>query len=203
MDDHQPLPVDRQRVASFVRQDDERAGLARQRDVEPLPSPDLVVNAHYGRLRRLCRLLLGDAQEAEDVVQEVFLKAHEAAGAGRAPLDWGAWLTRVAVNACRDRRRAGGWMRLRLRSTHVDDLPLVADTPAPSDVAIGEDTRRRIWAAFRTLPRRQQEVFALRYLEEQSTSDVALALGLSQGSVKRHLFRALRHLRGALESART
>ena len=156
------------------------------------------MTAHYGRLRRLCRLLLGDAQEAEDVVQ----KGHEAESLGRAPLDWGAWLTRVAVNACRDRRRAGGWMRLRLRSTHVDDLPLVADTPAPSDVAIGEDTRRRIWAAFRTLPRRQQEVFALRYIEEQSTSDVALALGLSQGSVKRHLFRALRHLRGALEDAR-
>ena len=162
----------------------------------------MIVTAHYGRLRRLCRLLLGDAQEAEDVVQAVFLKGHEAESRGRAPLDWGAWLTRVAVNACRDRRRAGGWMRLRLRSTHVDDLPLVADTPAPSDVAIGEDTRRRIWAAFRTLPRRQQEVFALRYIEEQSTSDVALALGLSQGSVKRHLFRALRHLRGALEDAR-
>jgi RNA polymerase sigma-70 factor (ECF subfamily) len=186
---------------SFVRTD-ERAGLARQRDVEPSPSPDLIVTAHYGRLRRLCRLLLGDAQEAEDGVQGVFLKGHEAEILGRAPLDWGAWLTRVAVNACRDRRRAGGWMRLRLRSTHVDDLPLVADTPAPSDVAIGEDTRRRIWAAFRTLPRRQQEVFALRYIEEQSTSDVALALGLSQGSVKRHLFRALRHLRGALEDAR-
>ena len=91
----------------------------------------MIVTAHYGRLRRLCRLLLGDAQEAEDVVQEVFLKGHEAESLGRAPLDWGAWLTRVAVNACRDRRRAGGWMRLRLRSTHVDDLPLVADTPAP------------------------------------------------------------------------
>ena len=93
-------------------------------------------------------------------------------------------------------------MRLRLRSTRVDDLPLVADNPGPSEVAIGEDTRRRIWAAFRTLPRRQQEVFALRYIEEQTTSDVALALGLSQGSVKRHLFRALRHLRQALEAAR-
>ena len=160
------------------------------------------MTAHYGRLRRLCRVLLADAQEAEDVVQEVFLKAHETRSLGRPPLDWGAWLTRVAVNACRDRRRAGGWMRLRLRSTRVDDLPLVADNPGPSEVAIGEDTRRRIWAAFRTLPRRQQEVFALRYIEEQTTSDVALALGLSQGSVKRHLFRALRHLRQALEAAR-
>ena len=160
------------------------------------------MTAHYGRLRRLCRLMQGDPQEAEDVVQEVFLKAHEAERLGRAPMDWGAWLTRVAVNACRDRRRAGGWMRLRLRSTHIDDLPLVADTQAPSEAAVGEETRRRIWVAFRALPRRQQEVFALRYIEEQPTADVALALGLSAGSVKRHLYRAVRHLRRALGDAR-
>jgi RNA polymerase sigma factor (sigma-70 family) len=159
------------------------------------------VTAHYGRLRRLCRLVLGDPQEAEDVVQEVFLKAHEAERLGRAPMDWGAWLTRVAVNACRDRRRAGGWMRFRFRSSPVDDLPLVADTPAPGDVAVSEDTRRRIWAAFRALPRRQREVFALRHIEEQTTADVAQALGLSPGSVKRHLYRAVRQLRRALGDA--
>ena len=186
---------------SFVR-NDERARVDRLKDVEPSPSQDTIVIAHYGRLRRLCRLMLGDPQEAEDVVQEVFLKAHEAERLGRAPMDWGAWLTRVAVNACRDRRRAGGWMRFRLRSTHIDDLPLVANTQAPSDAAVGEDTRRRIWVAFRALPRRQQEVFALRHIEEQSTTDVALALGLSQGSVKRHLYRAMRHLRRALGDAR-
>lgn len=146
--------------------------------------------------------MLGDPQEAEDVVQEVFLKAHEAERLGRAPMDWAAWLTRVAVNACRDRRRAGGWMRFRLRSTHIDDLPLVADTQAPGDAAVSEETRRRIWVAFRALPRRQQEVFALRYVEEQPTADVALALGLSAGSVKRHLYRAVRHLRRALADAR-
>jgi RNA polymerase sigma-70 factor (ECF subfamily) len=146
--------------------------------------------------------MLGDPQEAEDVVQDVFLKAHEAERLGRPPMDWGAWLTRVAVNACRDRRRAGGWMRFRLRSTHIDDLPLVADTLAPSEAAVSEDTRRRIWVAFRALPRRQQEVFALRYIEEQATTDVALALGLSAGSVKRHLYRAVPHLRRALGDAR-
>jgi RNA polymerase sigma factor (sigma-70 family) len=160
------------------------------------------VTAHYGRLRRLCRVLLADAQEAEDVVQEVFLKAHEAEQLGRPPMDWAAWLTRVAVNACHDRRRAGGWMRFRLRSSHIDDLPLVADTPSPGDAAVGEETRRRIWAAFRELPRRQQAVFALRYIEEQATADVAVALGLSPGSVKRHLYRAIRHLRRALGDAR-
>ena len=93
-------------------------------------------------------------------------------------------------------------MRFRLRSTHIDDLPLVADTLAPSEAAVSEDTRRRIWVAFRALPRRQQEVFALRYIEEQPTADVALALGLSAGSVKRHLYRAVRHLRRTLGDAR-
>ena len=181
---------------------DERARDNRQSDVEPSPSQDTLVTAHYGRLRRLCRLLLGDPQEAEDVVQEVFLKAHEAERLGRAPVEWGAWLTRVAVNACRDRRRAGGWMRFRLRSSRLEDVRLVAETPAPSDAAVSADTRRRIWVAFRALPRRQQEVFALRYIEERPTPDVAAALGLSPGSVKRHLYRAVRRLRRALGDAR-
>jgi len=171
-------------------------------NVKPSPSQDTLVAAHYGRLRRLSHVLLGDPQEADDVVQEVFLKAHEAGRLGRAPVDWGAWLTRVTVNACRDRRRAGGWMRFRFRSSQVDDVPLIAETPAPSDAAIGEDTRRRIWVAFRALPRRQQEVFALRYIDERPTAAVAAALGLSAGSVKRHLYRAVRHLRRALEDAR-
>jgi RNA polymerase sigma factor (sigma-70 family) len=168
--------------------------------VEPAPRPDLLVTAHYGRLQRLCRLLLGDPQEADDVVQDVFLKAHQAERLGQGPANWGAWLTRVAVNGCRDRRRAGGWMRFRLRGARLDEVPLVAPTPAPSDVAISEDTRRRIWTAFRTLPRRQQEVFALRHIEEQPTLAVAAALGLSPGSVKRHLFRAVRALRRRRET---
>jgi hypothetical protein len=76
--------------------------------VEPAPRQDLLVTTHYGRLQRLCRLLLGDLQEADDVVQDVFLKVHQAERLGQVPANWGAWLTRVAVNGCRDRRRAGG-----------------------------------------------------------------------------------------------
>jgi RNA polymerase sigma factor (sigma-70 family) len=185
------------RSLSFVRTD-ERARDTRHTDVEPSPSQDTLVTAHYGRLRRLCRLLLGDPQEAEDVVQDVFLKAHEAEQLGRPPLNWSGWLTRVAVNACRDRRRAGGWMRFRLRGTSLDDVSLVSETPGPSEALVSEETRRRIWAAFRELPRRQQEVFVLRYIDDQSTPDVAQTLGLSAGSVKRHLFRAVRHMRRTL-----
>src|SRR6266849_2351958 len=77
------------------------------------PGGEALVDAHYGRLRRLCELLLGDRQEAEEVVQDVFMKACEAGARSETPNDWAAWLTRVTVNACRDRRRAGWWMRFR------------------------------------------------------------------------------------------
>jgi DNA-directed RNA polymerase specialized sigma24 family protein len=57
------------------------------------------VRAHYERLRRLAVLLLGDRREAEEIVQDVFLKAWEAERAQAPPRDWGAWLTRVAVRS--------------------------------------------------------------------------------------------------------
>jgi RNA polymerase sigma factor (sigma-70 family) len=166
--------------------------------VQPWPGDEALVHAHYGRLRRLCELLLGDRQEAEEVVQDVFMKAQEAERRSAAPIDWPAWLTRVTINACRDRRRAGWWMRFRRWSDRIEDRPLPTEDPNPVEAAIGEETRRRIWQAFRRLPTRQREVFVLRYIEEWSTAQVAGALGLSPGSVKRHLFRAIRRLRETL-----
>ena len=157
-----------------------------------------LVRAHHGRLRRLCELLLGDHEEAEEIVQDTFMKAYEASMGPSAPRDWSAWLTRVAVNACRDRRRAGWWMRFRRWTDRVEDVALAAPDPDPADAAASGQTRRQIWAAFRELPARQREVFVLRHIEEYSTAEVADALGLSSGSVKRHLFRAIRKLREAL-----
>ena len=157
-----------------------------------------LLDAHGGRLRRLSEFLLGDREEAREVVQEVFVKACEAIAHARPPEDWAPWLTRVTVNLCRDRRRAGWWVRFRRQTEPVDAVPLAALTPSPADLAVGEETRRQIWAAFRQLPARQREVFALRHIEEWSTEEVAAALSMSPGTVKRHLWRAIRRMRSAL-----
>jgi RNA polymerase sigma factor (sigma-70 family) len=66
------------------------------------------------------------------------------------------------------------------------------------DEALKREWQVRLWQAFQALPARQREVFALRYIEGWSTAVVAEALGLTAGSVKRHLFRAVRRLRQAL-----
>jgi RNA polymerase sigma-70 factor (ECF subfamily) len=165
--------------------------------VERPPTYEELFAAHGRRLARLCRLLLADPQESQEVVQEVFLKLHQAYTRPESPEDWGAWLTRVAVNACHDRRRAGWWMRFRRYGERLDDVTLLAREATPEQCAIGEETWRRVWAAFRRLPDRQREVFVLRQLEGWSTRAVAEALGLRTGSVKSHLFRAIRRLRAA------
>lgn len=159
---------------------------------------DELYGKHHLRILRLCRLLLADLHEAEEVHQEVFLKLLQQQRRGDRTMVWGPWLTRVTINACRDRRRSGWWKLWRERHQELD----IADWPAsggtPEEQVVSFDQRQRIWRAFRTLPARQQEVFALRYFEEWSTDATAAALGVSSGSVKRHLFRAVRHLRRAL-----
>ena len=156
-----------------------------------------LVDAHYDRVLRLCRLLLGDHHEAQEVAQETFLKLH-VHYASADVLDWRAWLTRVAVNGVRDRQRAGWWPRWRRRTDPLDDARLVADAPLPDVAADAKESYRRIQAAFERLPRRQREVFALRQLEGLSTAATAAALRLSEGSVKRHLYRAIDTLRRAV-----
>ena len=80
-------------------------------------------------------------------------------------------------------------------------LELVDRSATPEQAAAGAESGARIAAAFRRLSPRQREVFALRYIEGMSTHEVAGTLDLSEGSVKRHLFRAVKYLRGALAEA--
>ncbi len=174
---------------------------ARERDVEDRARYEALFATHADRLRRLCRLLLSDRTEADDVVQEVFLKAYEVSGRLDPPRNWAAWLTRVTVNACRDRHRVGWWPRWRRMTDCLEDMALPDAGPTPEQAAIGRETQDRIWRAFRELSGRQREVFVLRQLEGWSTAAVATALGLREGSVKSHLFRALRHLRAAAGAA--
>lgn len=179
----------------FVR----TGGGGRAGHLKPTASGQLQHEALYreqrGRVLSLCRLLLADIHEAEEVCHEVFVKLFEQRAAPPVPE---RWLTRVAVNACRDRRRAGWWRRWRERGEELVEAEHAARGPTPEEAALGLEQRQGIWRVFRRLSARQQEVFALRLLEGWSTDEVAETLGLSSGSVKRHLFRATHQLRAAL-----
>ncbi|MGO9606699.1 MAG: RNA polymerase sigma factor [Candidatus Binataceae bacterium] len=156
-----------------------------------------IYRAHLTRILNLCRLLLRDTDEAEDVAQEVFLRAFERLTSQEPPAVWEAWLVRVAVNACRDRQRSG-WWKSRTRRGDLDELaPWLSSSSEES--ARAREWQARVWQQLRTLKSKQRNVFVLRSIEGWSTNEVAETLGLSAAGVKTHLFRAVRHLRKAVE----
>ncbi len=153
--------------------------------------------AHYARITRLCRLLLRDSQEAEEAAQEVFLKLLQASKGLSRTIVWEPWLTRIALNTCRDRQRSRWWRWRRADTMERQMLQLPSIEPTPEESTVSREQRERIWQFLRGLSARQQEVFVLRYVEGWSGKEVAEFLGLTPGSVKRHLFRAVHHMRQA------
>ncbi|HTN71686.1 MAG TPA: sigma-70 family RNA polymerase sigma factor [Methylomirabilota bacterium] len=155
-------------------------------------------NVHHPKVLRLCRLLLKNSCEAEEVDQEVFLKIFRQLQTKSWPDDWSAWITRVTVNACHDRRKSAWWKWWRSSQGELRLAEYPSSERTPEQEALGREEQHRIWYSFRALSPRQQEVFVLRYLEGWSTEQVAEALAIREGSVKNHLFRAVHYLRKAL-----
>src|SRR5262249_49253808 len=126
---------------------------------------DELYRAHHARVLRLCRLLLGDPDEAEDVGQEAVGVLFRACQSPRPDMAWGPWLTRVTVHACRDRRRSRWWRRWWMVADELDEGSVAAPGRSPEGEVLGAEQRRRIWRAFDCLATRQREVFVLRHVE--------------------------------------
>ena len=184
-----------------MTEDDGGSAIVKAMAEEPLEY-DQLYRLHHTRIWRLCLLLLSDSHEADDVSQEVFLKLFQAFQPRDQSLAWGPWLTRVAVNACHDRRRSGWWKWWRERHQEFVETQHPSHGLTPEEHALSREERERIWRSFRQLSGRQQEVFVLRQLEGWSTEAVAETLGLSPGSVKQHLFRAVHQMRKTLRGRR-
>ena len=143
---------------------------------------------------RLARLILRDAQEAEDATHDAFVRAWRDHGRLRDPERFDAWFGRILVNACRDRLRKGSHRR-------HDDLAAAAGATAASDPNRQVDDRDALERAFRTLNADQRIAVVLRYYRDLTVEQVARTVGAPVGTVRSRLHYALKELRRALESA--
>jgi RNA polymerase sigma-70 factor (sigma-E family) len=148
-------------------------------------------DAFYQRLVRLALALLGDPVVAEDVVQEAFARLLTA----RSVRNPGAYLSTTVVNLVRSRGR-----RVAVIRRHPVELPLPADPADATSDRVG--LRAEVLAALSRLPTRQREAVVLRFYRGLSDQEVADAMGISLGSVKRHLHRAVPALARDLEAFR-
>lgn len=158
------------------------------------------------RAVRIAYHYLRDAHDADEAVQDAFLKVFTHITTYREELPFEVWFTRILVNGCLDIRKA----RARRLRWVLPASPQGVSTPPPDPVApqpgpearlLSSERTREISAAVEQLPDRQRAVFTLCHIGEQSTSEVSEALGLSEATVRVHLFRAVRKLRKLLAPA--
>lgn len=149
-----------------------------------------LMTAYGGLLRGLCTGMLGDRDLAQDVVQETFVKAWRRMEDLRNPASEKAWLTRIALNLCRDQLRSR-WFRSVIR-----DETLLMQLPAP------ESTEGSgILEMVRSLPPRLREVILLHYYQNMDAPEMAQALGMTVSAVYRRLRQARARLKILLEGA--
>lgn len=152
-----------------------------------------LVRANQEPVFRLAYLLLGDADDAADVAQETFIRAHAAIAGFDAARPLRPWLLRIAANLARNRRRS-----LRRYLAAVQRAFLGAPLSARLDETAGWEAGR-LWEAVRRLGAADQEVIYLRYFLDLSEAEAARALAVAQGTVKSRTSRALGRLRALID----
>jgi RNA polymerase sigma-70 factor (ECF subfamily) len=129
--------------------------------------------------------------DAEDLVQDVFLKAYGSLSALRAPELFKAWLYRIAVNKVKDFRRRQKFAFLFSFTEEGKEQDHPDMGPDSYDQLVGKQFWTRFNEFLGKLPRLQQEVFRLRFLDHLSIAEIALTLERSESAVKTHLYRAI------------
>ncbi len=160
---------------------------------------DLVVE-HQRRVYRVLLAILRDPDAAETLTQECFLRAYNGLRDFRGDASVATWLVRIAVNLARDHmrsRRVSFWRRL-VAGTEEADAATAAQAdwrPSPERDLVAREQLAAVWSAAQTLPQQQRTVFVLRFVEDMSLEEIAVATSLRVGTVKAHLFRAVAAVR--------
>ncbi len=138
--------------------------------------------------------------DADDAVQDAFLKAYDALARFRDGSPLRPWLLRIVTNEARNRRRAAGRRAgLALRAAAASgDGRVGATVPGPEGAVMAAETRAELFAALATLRDDDREIIGARFLLELSEAETAETLGLPRGTVKSRTSRALGRLRDAL-----
>ena len=160
-----------------------------------------LVERHSRYLYQVAYRLTGHAMDAEDVVQETFLKAHRQLRRFEGRADVRTWLHRIAVNGAIDLIRA---RRHRELGTDPSDLeaagaePLATALPPPDRVVEGRQIGVRVSEALSALTALERAAFTLRHVEGLSIREIGDSLGLKSEATKHSIFRAVRKMRVAL-----
>ena len=176
--------------------------LARSGDSEAFRG---LVERHGRAVYRLAHRMTGNPQDAEDVVQETFLKAYRQLGRFESRANFGTWLHRIAVNCSIDLIRGRKHQETAHDAADLDLLdggsgrPDDRIDPSPERLMLSTQVQEQVARAMDDLTHMERAAFVLRHFEGQSIEEISRALGLKANAAKHSIFRAVRKMRLALE----
>jgi RNA polymerase sigma-70 factor, ECF subfamily len=175
--------------------------LARDGDSEAFRA---LVERHGRAVYRVAHRLTGNAHDAEDVVQETFLRAYRQLGRFESRANFTTWLHRIAVNCSIDLIRArphreSGHDSADLEQIGAGRVIHESGQQTPERLMLSTEVHDRVTEAMGGLSRMERAAFVLRHFEGQSIDDISRTLGLKTNAAKHSIFRAVRKMRTALE----
>jgi RNA polymerase sigma-70 factor (ECF subfamily) len=163
-----------------------------------LPAFEELFRSLGPKMKSIALNMLGDVAQAEDAVQEAFLKAYRGAENFRGHAAFSTWLYRILMNTCLDARRKRG------REPDATDFDTLADAGVqPAARASSHAMRLMLERCVARLPSRQREIFLLFEVEGFRHQEIAAILGISEAASKNTLFEAKRALRRMLRAGRS
>ena len=161
-----------------------------------------LVDRHSRAVYRLAHRMTGNPQDAEDVVQETFLKAYRQLGRFESRANFGTWLHRIAVNCSIDLIRGRKHQEMGQDANDLELLDSGDDQrvdPSPERLMLSTEVQEKVGRAMEGLTHMERAAFVLRHFEGQSIEEIGSALGLKAYAAKHSIFRAVRKMRLALE----
>lgn len=158
---------------------------------------DALVHGYVRRARAIARRLMQDPDDADDLVQDAFLRALERIDGFDAERPFGPWFFRLLVNAGRDTHR-----RHAVRRTEPESVDAASRDPSPLQATVGAEIRERFETALEALPPRQRAIVWSFEVDGMTTGEIAEELGVAQVTVRWHLHHGRRALQTALGDLR-
>jgi RNA polymerase sigma-70 factor (ECF subfamily) len=172
--------------------------------VEPLDDFEALVEQYRPRIFRFILASLRNKESAENLTQDCFVRAYQARNQFRGASSAGTWLMQIAANLIRS-HEASGRLKFWRRTLRADiDLSYAGEWipdrhTSPEQMAAAKQQVKNIWRAAGRLSGKQRTVFLLRFVEDMELLEIAAITGMKEGTVKTHLFRALKSVRAAIE----
>jgi len=158
-----------------------------------------VVLRYDRRVMQLAKRLMGTVEDAEEAMQEVFLRAFRFLHRFDPERPFEPWLVRLTVNVCRDLARKRGTRDRTFSEMRDSDREASDGAGDPHADLVDHQRRRDLWKALDRLPPRERTAIVLRDLEGYSTAEVASILKLSESTVRSQISRARLRIRNAIE----